>query len=193
MSAPGNGALQEVLESGAKLCAAQLERISKAAWESAQFSMDETAEEALERMVGALGDDLYGDWFAAPGSAYLIVIPRACGMRLTNRFTKDHAEMIDMLEQRETIALAEISNIIVNSFVTSLAEALDEDLIVSAPTPMLDCTRDLLVKSLSKHSSPGRYAIACLARLGSKALSSELSIIVFLEAATLQRLLARPS
>ena len=181
MNPQGDGALLRVMEKGGGLCAEQLEKISRAVWSSAELSLNEAAKKTLERMMDTLSTDFYGSWFTASGAAFLIVIPRTCGMRLTNRFTQDHVETIDMLDQRESVALAEIANILVNSFVTALAEILDEDMIVSAPTPMLDCTRDLLIQSLSKHSRPDRYAIAGLARLASQAMSSDLSIIMFLE------------
>jgi hypothetical protein len=183
--------LRRVLENGAKHCAGQLEKISGAAWDSAQFSTGETADGALDRMLDSSSGDRYGNLFSVPGGAFLIIIPCACGMRLTNRFTGGHAERIDTIEKRESVALAEIASITVNAFVTALAEALDEALLVSAPTSMVDCARDLLVRSIKKHLRPERLEVVCLVRLGSRALSSELSIILFLESETVARLKRR--
>lgn len=181
-------AVRRILADGASRCSDPLKKISQSDWSIEEISTDAEAAGALERMMDESVDAAYGSWFTVPGAAFLIVIPRACGLRLTDRFTKEHAEIVDTLERREIVALAEIANILVNAFVTSLAQALDEDLIVSAPTPMLESSRDLLASTLGRRPEPG---IAGLVRLSSAALSASLSIVALLEPATAQRLTLR--
>ena len=184
----GRSRLLAPLEEGARRCLEQLEKISGEAWKADSLFLEEASGDRLEALLGASMEECHGDWFTMPGAAFLLLFPRNPGQRLINRFTRDHAEPIDTLTKRDSKVLAEIANILVNAFVTPLAQALDEELIVSSPQSLLDTQRELALAVIKKLSRPGEPCVFCLARFFSPGRGGKLSVLILLEPETLARL-----
>jgi chemotaxis protein CheY-P-specific phosphatase CheC len=177
--------VRSILEQGAQLSLGQLSKITGATWELGEIVVGQASDSALEALLDSTARDCYGSWIGMPQGAFLVMIPQGAGMRMTNLFTKDSAEKMDMLERREPKALAEICNIMVNGFVTQLADAVDKYIIVEAPVMMVDTERQLMVRALSEHAQDKIYSVSAVIRLVSQRLSSRVNVAVFLDEAIL--------
>ncbi len=180
--------LLKVFQAGADTCLRQLDKLSEAAWGTEALFLGDASQRQLEAMFAGSLEDCYGNWFWTEAAAFLVLFSRKPGMVVTSRFTRAHSGPVDALANRDAKAVAEVSNILINSFVGALADALERDLIVSAPESMTDSRRELLLRGLHKFPGADKLALSCLARFLSPGLVAEFSVVCLLDEGSVEKL-----
>ena len=183
--------LLAALEQGARLCLAPLSAMGGGPWEASDSLAGEAAARRLQALVEEPTlEDCHGVWLTARSAAFLAFFPRRCALWLTERFTRGHAERIDALVTRDLQGVAEIANIVVNAFIVPLAEALDQDLVLSGPETMLERRHELLARALARRPGLEDLGPAGFVRLTNGG-RQEFFLAVFLASDAAERL-SRP-
>jgi len=180
--------LQLILK-GASQCAERLTRICRAAWRVEKVEAGTQAEECFAALCAEVSEDHFGSFLSIPGGAFLVIFDRKSGLRVCTRFAGHFSDKLDLVDRLEPTTLCEVSNILVNALAESLASAGREELMVSAPEPLLEDTRGLLQAALKRVRNPEKLALSCHARLACPTLSSQAALVILLDADLLQRVL----
>lgn len=182
---PAARGLRPHLKSGAALCVERLSAIAGPGWRAGLVDAGPARVEVIEPLLDD-ARECHGSWFSFPGGSILVVIPYNAGVRMTDRFTRGHAEIVDTLDHREGQVLAEVSSMLVNAFAEPLSAALDCAIIVSAPATVLDTQREVALTAVARLRGEGPSALAGLVNLEGPG-GAVLSLLVLIDAETARR------
>jgi hypothetical protein len=174
-------ALTAVVAEGVKLSAARLEEITHDPWRvlSVELSQDEAGPFAAAH--SSVSGDHYGSHFSFPGGSFLVLYSGKTGYLITTAFTRDVQDQVENMAKRESVALGEVSNVLINPLVGHLAETWGLRLIISAPETRIASPRDHLTRALARYANGDGLAATFFAHLDSPQLFSECKIMLFLD------------
>ncbi|MFI5348402.1 MAG: hypothetical protein ACHQ2Z_02565 [Elusimicrobiota bacterium] len=183
-------ALIAVVAEGVRGSASRLAELTREPWRviSVESSADEPGPFADAH--AAVSSDHYGSHFSFEGGSILVLFSGKAGFRVTSAFTRDVHDRVEHIPKRESAALGEVSNVMLNPLVGHLAKSWGRRLIISAPETKIGTPRDQLTRALSRFGTD-RLAATFFARLDSPKLSSECRIMLFLDRGLIERLSAR--
>ena len=186
-------ALTAVVAAGVRISAARLEEITHDPWRvlSVALSRDEAGPFA-DAHASVVGDH-YGSHFSFPGGSFLVLFSGKTGYMVTTAFTRDFQDRVENMPKRESAALGEVSNVLLNPLIGHLAKSSGRRLVVSAPETKLASSRDHLTRALSRYRDADRLAATFFAHLDSPRLFSECRIMLFLNGEMTARLAGPPA
>ena len=183
---PAAQSLRRHLKTGAALCVERLSAIAGSGWSAGAVAAGAAREDVLEPILNS-ARECHGSWFSFPGGSILVVVPNSAGLRLADRFTREHAEIVDTLDHRDAQVLVEVSCLLVNALAEPLSAVLDRTIIVSAPSTLLDTQREVALTALAGLRGAGPSAIAGLVSLEGPG-GEVLSLLVLIDPETARRL-----
>ena len=154
------------------------------------LSLDEAGPFA-DQMSSTAGDT-YGSRVTFKGGSFLLLFSGKSGYLISSAFTRDFQERVESMPKRESHALGEASNILLNPLVGHLAKAWGMTLIISAPKTSVSSRRDHLTRSLEVYKDGNRLAATFAVKLVSTQLFSECLLLLFLDAALVETIAAKP-
>jgi chemotaxis protein CheY-P-specific phosphatase CheC len=179
--------LFKLIEAGVFGSAERLAKMSGTTWQMQSVSVKMGS---TEKPVYAKEDgDQLGSYFSMQGGFFLVIFSQKSGAKVADVFLKRSTKPSESVLERQQMALAEISNVMVNAVVTALADACDTVLFISAPESMAG-TRDSLVKQAiekAKNSNSG-FVISTSVHMSSPALASDCTVIFLIDSRLMQRL-----
>ena len=180
-SEEGRSALTAVVAAGVELSAVRLAEATNDAWRvhGVSLSLDEAGPFAAEHATVAA--DHYGSHFAFPGGSFLVLFSGKSGYLVTTAFTRDYQDRVENMAARESVALGEVANILLNPLVGHLAKSWGVRLIISAPKTKVASPRDHLTRALERYRDGDRLAATFFAAMNSPQLFSECRILLFLD------------
>ncbi len=184
-------ALTAVVAEAASFSAERLKEITHDPWRviSAALSQDEAGPFAAEH--ASVSGDHYGSQITFPGGSFLLLFSGKTGYLVTTAFTRDFQDRVENMPKRESAALGEVSNVLLNPFVGHLAKAWGQRLIISAPETKIASPRDHLLRALARYPAEPGLGAAFFVHLDSPQLFSECRIMLFLDRSFVARI-ARP-
>jgi hypothetical protein len=188
LTVAGRKALTEVVSAGIDLSAARLAAATHDAWRVAgvALSLDEAGPFASEN--SSVTGDTYGSHFTFAGGSFLVLFSGKSGDLVTAAFTRDFQERVENMIKRESVALGEVANILLNPLVGHLAKAFGVRLIISAPQTQIASPRDHLTRALERYRGGERLAATFFAALNSPQLFSDCRVLLFLNQALVGRI-----
>jgi hypothetical protein len=174
-------ALRLLFEGGADQAAQRLETLSSAVWNISSITVGPEVADALLSGSPEGGEEHFGSWLEVPGGGFLVIFQSKSGTLVTNRFTSPAAAAVDLLPERESQVLAEVSNIILNAMTDDMAAICGEALMLSSPEPLKGPKRDILRRVMERRVPAAAPAWTFHARLGSPTFGAGCDIVVFLE------------
>ena len=181
-------ALRLLFEGGADQAAQRLGTISSATWNISHMTAGPEAAQSFWDSSPEGGEQHWGSWLEVPGGGFLVMFPPKSGTLVTNRFTSAGADAVDVLPERESQVLAEVSNIIINAMTDDMAAVCGEVLMLSSPKSLIGPKRDILRKVMERFTSAAAPAWTFHARLSTPTFRSGCDVVVFLEPAVASRL-----
>lgn len=178
---PAHQTLLKLLERGVEQSAKRLGRLSFSTWRLDTVSLSQGSSSALDELVGVSEDQHFGTFLGIPGGGFLVIFPPKSGNLVINRFTLYSAETVDVMEQRESKVLAEVSNIIINAMVDVFADTCGQAILLSAPTPLQGTKKELLNQARAKFPSAGNPAWVSYIRLKTPTFASDCDLLAFMD------------
>jgi hypothetical protein len=173
--------LTSVVAEGIGRSAARLAEITHDPWRVLSVAMSRDEAGSFADAHAAVADDHYGSHFTFPGGSLLVLFSGKTGYLVTTAFTREVRDRVESLPKRESIALGEVANVMLNPLIGHLAKSWGRRLIISAPETRIASPRDHLTHALSRYREPDRLAATFFAHLDSPQLFSECRIMLFLE------------
>ena len=174
--------LARILRGGLEKCAKRLEDVTHAGWAVERVAVAPGGEITPASLPDELPLEHFGTFLATAGASFLMMFPPRSGYLVTNAFTRDVPDKIEKMSERDSKALAETSNIVVNALLAHLAEASGRRLLISAPEMLVDRKRGLFFRALGRLRDSKKLAATVFASLSSRdLLESECDIVVFLD------------
>lgn len=188
LSDAGKSALTAVVAAGAEECAAKLADFTHHPWsvESVTLSLDEAG--PFAELMSGVAADTYGSSITFPGGSFLLLYSGKSGYLISSAFTRDFQDRVEGMAKREVLALGEASNILINPLVGRLAKAWGTSLIISAPKTAISSRRDHLTRALDSCKVGGNLVATLAVKLASTQLFSECHLLLFLDAALVEKL-----
>lgn len=182
--------LLSLIEKGISNSAAKLASISKTEWTTQTVSIKTTPLSDLKSSVIKDEKEHYGAYFTMPGGVFLAMFPTKSGGAFADAFLSACVGRPDGIKDREQTVMAEISNIVVNTVATTIANSCDMAFFLSAPKLSKGSKKDLLEAAPAMISPPGgKYMVMAYVHLSSAEMSSDCTIILLLSAAWKQRII----
>ena len=179
--------LAATIREGLVRCAERLSRVCHAEWRLETLAVGAEALNPFAALLDGVAEDHFGIYCSMPGAAFLVILDRKSGLKISARFLGGISEKVAMLENLEPAALGEVSSMLSNVLADSLAGASDTACLISAPETMLDDTRSLLQNGLKRFGASESLAMVSHGRLVCPELHSELTLVVFLAADLIER------
>ena len=173
-------ALTAVVSAGVRSTAACLAEVAHQPWRVLSVALSQDEAGPFADAHASVGGDHYGSHFTFQGGSILVLFSGKTGYLVTNAFTRDFQDRIEHMPKRESVALGEVSNVMLNPLVGHLAKSWGRRLIISAPETKIGSPRDHLTRALS-HYGADRLAATFFAHLDSPQLFSECRIMLFLD------------
>ncbi len=175
--------LRASLETGAAAAAAKLTKLSRTPWSVEAVELDGPPEQALSDLLSAVPQDHHGSCVTMTGGALLVLFPLRAGMLVAHRFTSPHSEEVDLLEEPERQALAEVSSMVANAIAGALADALGRPLKMKPPDARVTSQRDHVVRAIKSFEEPAAPTHTASVLLRAKELAAECRVILLVDAA----------
>ena len=181
-------AMTAVVEAGVRRSAERLGEITHDPWRVLTVALSQDEAGPFADTHAAVSGDHYGSHFSFAGGSFLVLFSGKAGYLVTTAFTRDVQDRVESLPKRESAALGEVSNVVLNALVGHLAKSWGRRLIISAPETRIASPRDHLTRALSRYRDGDRLAATFFAHLDSPQLFSECRIMLFLDGGLLSRL-----
>lgn len=175
--------LRASIDAGAAAAAAKLSKLSRTPWNVESIELDGPPEQALADLLSGVSEDQHGSCVAMTGGALLVLFSLRAGLLVAHRFTSPHSAEVDLLNEPERQALAEISSMVANAIAGALADALGRPLKMSPPDARVARQREHLVRAIKTFEEPAAPTHTAFVRLRSKELAAECRVILMLDAA----------
>jgi hypothetical protein len=182
--------LTSVVAEGVRGSASRLAELTNDPWRVLSVDLSEDEAGPFAEAHASVASDHYGSHFTFEGGSFLVLFSGKTGYRVTNAFTREVQDRVESIPKRESVALGEISNVMLNPLIGHLAKSWGRRLIISAPETKIGSPRDQLTRALARYGSD-RLAATFFAHLDSPKLSSECRIMLFLEKDLIERISAR--
>ena len=188
LSDDGRKVLTAIVAAGAEECAAKLADFTHHPWsvESVTLSLDEAGPFAA--LMEGVAADTYGCTITFPGGSFLLLYSGKSGYLISSAFTRDFQDRVEGMSKREVLALGEASNILINPLVGRLAKAWGASLIISSPKTAISSRRDHLTRALESSKKGSGLAATFAVKLASTQLFSECHLLLFLDAAMVEKI-----
>jgi hypothetical protein len=188
LSKEAGDSLASVVAAGVALSAARLEEITHDPWRVLSVSLSQDEAGPFADAHASVAGDHYGSHFTFPGGSFLLLYSGKTGYLVTTAFTRDFQDSVENLPKRESVALGEVSNVLLNPLVGHLAKSWGLRLIISAPETKIASPRDHLTRALARYQAADRLAATFFAHLDSPQLFSECKLMLFLDRGLVARL-----
>lgn len=184
----GEGGAEQVLlkliEDGVSASAESLAKVSHTSWSTQSVSINtDTVDNISARLERDRGEH-YGAYAVMSGAVFLLMFPKQSGPDLSSAFLRGRKPRPGAEPLRESVCVAEISNIVIHAVANTLADACGMAFILSAPEMVVDKKTALLKLALDKLKTGGeKSAIMTYVHMSSEALSSDCTVILLLSPA----------
>ncbi|MDD5630027.1 MAG: hypothetical protein PHU21_13245 [Elusimicrobia bacterium] len=127
-------AILGLLESGIGASTSKLAAISRTQWtiKATALKAYATAEDFAQ--LGQSGQSYYGAYCSSPGRVFLSYFTSLSAGLMTQAFLASRRRGVEATPQMQDVAVAEVSNIVINAIATVLADRCGMAFILSAPT-----------------------------------------------------------
>jgi chemotaxis protein CheY-P-specific phosphatase CheC len=176
-----DGALTGVVAAGVENCAARLGEITHVPWRVLSVALSHDDEGPFTDAHSSVVGDHYGSHFSFKGGRFLVLFSGKTGYLVTTAFTRDFKDHLENMPKRESSALGEVSNVMLNPLIGHLAKQWGRRLMISTPETRIASPRDHLTRALSHYGEADRLAATFFAHLESPGLFSECRIMLFLD------------
>ena len=174
-------ALLTLIGDGVSASADTLAEVSHTTWETQTVSINTDTLESLQTRFAADPDDHYGAFLTTPGAVFTLIFQKQSGPRLAKAFLSKASRSSNARAPRDEECLAEVANIVINAVVNTIANAVDESFLLSAPEVVLGSKSVLLKIALVKLQTAGdKHAILTYVHMASEALSSDCAVLIFM-------------
>lgn len=185
------GGLIGAIRSAAEHCAVQLAKVSGASWTADAVTLGADSDDHFETLLSSISEAQYGACCSTPDLVCMVIFPRKSGFLVADRFTREAGDSVDAVYQKESSALAEVSQLLAAAVAAPLADATGRKQLFAAPQTDIASPRDLVVYAFKKFKGTGRLAVTAYLHLTSAELSADCSFMVFLSKDLIESL-ARP-
>ena len=183
-------ALLALIGDGVSASADSMAAVSHTAWVTRTVSINADTIENISARFALEPDDHYGAFLSMPGAVFTLIFPKQSGPRLAQAFLSTTDRSPHARVPRDEECLAEVANIVINAIVNTMADAIDESFMLSAPEMALGRKSSLLKIALDKLKTAGdKHAILTYVNMASEALSSDCAVLIFMSPACRGRFL----
>jgi hypothetical protein len=190
LSKEAGDALIATVTAAVQLSADRLQEITHDPWRVLSVALSQDEAGPFADVHASVAGDHYGSHISFPGGSFLLLFSGKTGYLVTTAFTRDFQDRVENMAKRESVALGEVSNVLLNPLVGHLAKAWGQRLIISAPETRIASPRDHLTRALARYQSGAGLGATFFAHLDSPQLFSECRIMLFLDRGLLERLTA---
>ena len=187
--------LLRLIEDGVSASATTLAKVSHTTWSTQSVSINTDTVGNVSTRLERETDEHYGAFAQMSGAVFLLMFPKRSGPNLSAAFLGARKERPGVPPMRESVCVAEISNIVMHTVINTLADACDMAFMLSAPEMLVGTKTGLLKLAVEKLKCGGeKHAIMTYVHMSSETLSSDCTVIFLLSPAcrsTMLRALAR--
>jgi hypothetical protein len=186
-------ALLTLIEEGVSASANSLAAVSHTSWETQTMSIMANSDGTLASVrarLAAKPADHYGAFLSMPGAVFLMMLPQTGAPALAKAFLTGRSPRPGATLPRESVCVAEIANVVVNTIANTMADACDQVFMLTAPMMVLGSKDVLLQKAVDELKITGEtFAVMAFVSLSAAALSSDCTVLLLLSPAFRSRVL----
>jgi len=177
-------ALLKLIADGVSASADSLAKVSHTTWSTQSISINTDTIENVAAMLERDAAEHYGAFAVMSGAVFLLMFPKRSGPGLSAAFLQGRKPRPGAPPPRESVCVAEISNIVIHAVANTLADACEMAFILSAPEMVVGAKTALLKLAVDKLKTAGeKYAIMTYVHMSSAELSSDCTVLLFLSQA----------
>ncbi|MFA5937685.1 MAG: hypothetical protein WC822_07465 [Candidatus Paceibacterota bacterium] len=120
----------------------------------------------------------------------LCIFPQESALTLMH-FLTGHSEKVSDLASMQTLAVAEVSNILANAFLGVIANTLKVQMLPCTPRVLVGSRKQIIEGAISRAKVPPDYALVTELRLESENLTMTGSLCILLDATALANLVTK--
>ena len=178
-----------VIEQGVDRSAAKLAAISKAEWEMRTTSLKTYAKPVDYEELKAPSQYFYGAYCQSPGAMFLALFTSRSASVIARAFLeaggRDSGQANSSMQE---LAVAEISNIVINAMASVLADRCGTPVILTAPICARGARADIIQKAFGDFTPAGNVFSAYI-HLASRTLPTDCNLLLMLDDVTVNYLI----
>lgn len=183
-------ALLKLIENGMNASADKLAKISHTRWQMQTTSISTAPLERFESILAPDDNDHYGAYFSMPGGVFLVILSQKSGSAVADAYLSQGGKRLESKRELVQEAVAEISNVVVNTVAATLADACDMVFFLSAPEMTYGKKEYIMTEAPKKFKSSGEnFTIMTYVHMSSPSLSSDCTVVILLNSRWRDRLL----
>lgn len=177
-----------IIEQGVDQSAAKLAAISKAEWDMRTTSLKAYAKTQDYGEVKAPSQYFYGAYCQSSGAMFLALFTSHSASVIAKAFLGGACPNSQVSASMQELALAEISNIVINAVASVLADRCGTPVILSAPVAAKGARSDIIQQAFGNFKPAGSVFSAYI-QLASSSLTTNCTLLIMLDDVTVNYLI----
>lgn len=173
-------AILQLVETGVESSTAKLAAISRTEWaiRTTSFKVYATAEDFAE--LGQPSQYFFGAYCSSPGRMFLTYFSSRSSVLMTQAFLASSRRNLQATPQMQEVAVAEVSNIVINAVAASLADRCGMAFILSAPKTVRGARADIIRAAFGALQPVGKIFSTTIT-LASKDIAADCTLMMLLD------------
>jgi len=169
-----------LLEAGIGASTSKLSAISRTQWaiKATALKAYATAEDFAE--LGAPSQYFFGAYCTSPGRVFLSYFSSRSSAMLTEAFLANSKRGLEATPQMQEVAVAEVSNIVINAIASSIADRCGMAFILSSPKSVRGARADIVTAAFGALQPVGKVFSATI-NLSSQDIAADCTLMMMLD------------
>ncbi len=177
-----------IIEQGVDQCATKLAAMSRADWDMRTTSLKAYAKPDDFAELKAPSQYFYGASCQSPGAMFLALFTSRSAAIITHAFLGKGRPDFKASPSMQELAVAEISNIVINAVASVLADRCGTPVVLSAPKPSRGARADIIQQAFGEFKPAGNIFSAYI-HLAAPTLTTDCTLLLMLDDVTVNYLI----
>jgi len=173
-------AILQLIERGVEASSSKLAAISGTEWQIRTTSLKACTEPQDYEKLGQPGQYVFGAHCQAPGKMCLALFPERSAALLARTFLAGSGKGLDTTPQMQELAVAEVSNIVINAAAGAVADRCGMAFILSAPKSVRGARAEVIKAAFGDFKPFGKIFSAYI-HLASHELAADCTLMLMLD------------